>query len=190
MNVNTISMKPMEAKAAYEQYRNAVKLRHNEEDAAIAAGYRVLAQGKSVINVREAISQAGVDEQHHPKLAIARADAKHVFYRGYNSGSCRFVTNDWARTIRGGFIEYPDGTLPVRTDGGWSIDLKAIVPNVPPGLRPAGALRRYFILWEADWKRVPHDPMLLRHLGGELFAVLAVWDLTEIERAVLSGTRR
>ena len=29
--------------------------------------------------------------------------------------------------------------------------------------------------------------MLLRHLSGQLYAVLAVWDLTELERAVLAG---
>ena len=66
---------------------------------------------------------------------------------------------------------------------------KAIVPIVPPQFRPAGSLKRYFILWEADWEEVPRDPMLLRYLGGDLFAVLAVWDLTEIERTVLARTR-
>lgn len=44
------------------------------------------------------------------------------------------------------------------------------------------------ILWEAEWQAVPpKDPALLRHLGGDLYAVVAVWDLTELERAVLGG---
>jgi hypothetical protein len=36
----------------------------------------------------------------------------------------------------------------------------------------------------------PEDPALLKHIGGDLYAVLAVWNLTELERAVLSGRGR
>jgi len=32
----------------------------------------------------------------------------------------------------------------------------------------------------------PRDPALIRHIRGDLWAVLAVWDLTELERAVLA----
>jgi hypothetical protein len=36
------------------------------------------------------------------------------------------------------------------------------------------------------WNEIPaRDPALLRHIRGDLWAVLAVWDLTELERAVL-----
>ena len=35
----------------------------------------------------------------------------------------------------------------------------------------------------------PRDPALLRNITGTLYAVLAVWDLTEVERAVLGMTR-
>lgn len=31
------------------------------------------------------------------------------------------------------------------------------------------------------------DPALLKHIGGDLYAVLATWDLTELERSVLGG---
>ena len=75
MNVNTIKMNQAEARQAYEHYRAAVRLRHNDEDKAIMNGYRSLAQGKILIDVRAAISQAGVDNQFRPHLAIARADA-------------------------------------------------------------------------------------------------------------------
>ena len=43
------------------------------------------------------------------------------------------------------------------------------------------------ILWEAEWETVPRDPLLLRHLAGGLYAVMASWDLTPLERAVLKG---
>ena len=70
---------------------------------------------------------------------------------------------------------------------GWSSwkTLKAVVPTIPPDLRPKAKLSNYWILWEADWEEVPTDPMLLRHLGGSMYAVMAQWDLTEVERAVL-----
>ena len=29
--------------------------------------------------------------------------------------------------------------------------------------------------------------ILLRHLGGDAYAVLAMWDLTELERLVMAG---
>ena len=65
---------------------------------------------------------------------------------------------------------------------------RAMVPLVPPPLRPAHALRNYHVLWEADWQQAPPaDPALLKHIGGDLYAVLAIWDLTELERAVLAG---
>lgn len=41
-----------------------------------------------------------------------------------------------------------------------------------------------------NWKLPPGDPLLLKHLAGTLYAVLAVWDLTELERAVFGGRMR
>jgi len=190
MNVTTISMDKHEARKAFELYHAAVKARHSYEDKAIMDGYRALSKGLPVINVREAIIAAGTDHLFHPRLAIARADFKRCFYRRWTNGSARFAKERWpqATTIRGGVFNFSDGSLPLFK--GDTVEAEAVVPNIPPQFRPRGSLKRYHILWEADWKQVPRDPMLLRHLGGDLFAVLAVWDLTEIERAVLSGTRR
>jgi hypothetical protein len=72
----------------------------------------------------------------------------------------------------------------------WTATFRAIVPTVPPLLRPRHKLSGYTILWEADWtNEAPVDPALLKHLGGDLYAVVAVWDLTELERAVLGVMR-
>jgi hypothetical protein len=61
-----------------------------------------------------------------------------------------------------------------------------VVPLVPIHLRPRRALGAYHILWEAEWKRVPPvDPMLLRRIGGDIWLVVAAWDLTEVERAAM-----
>jgi hypothetical protein len=70
----------------------------------------------------------------------------------------------------------------------------AMVPMVPPDiLPPRGAdLAKHFILWEVEsWDfSPPIDPILLRPIGGELYAVVAQWDLTEVERSIIAGTRR
>jgi hypothetical protein len=49
------------------------------------------------------------------------------------------------------------------------------------------------VLWEVEewtWRttpRPPGDPALLRHVGGDIYAVEAIWDLTPLEQLVLSG---
>ena len=73
-----------------------------------------------------------------------------------------------------------------------------MVPIVPPKHRPRrdSLLEGYLVLWEVDewtWTErpsPPHDPALLKHLGGDLYAVLAVWDLSDLERLVLTERRR
>lgn len=36
-------------------------------------------------------------------------------------------------------------------------------------------------------KVIAADPALLKHIGGDLWAVVAVWNLTDLEMAVLAG---
>jgi len=54
-------------------------------------------------------------------------------------------------------------------------------------------LSHYHILWEATWEQTnpppPRDPALLRHIAGDLWVVMRTWDLTDLERAVLSARR-
>ena len=65
---------------------------------------------------------------------------------------------------------------------------EALVPVPPLHLRPQRGLANYHILWEAEWtKIVPRDPYLLRRIGqADLWLVVAMWNLTEVERAALS----
>jgi len=84
------------------------------------------------------------------------------------------------------------GTFPLLTDPpiapGREVNGRAMVPSIPPSLRPPHSFASYYILWEAVWEPIaPRDPMLLRPLGNNLYAVVAVWDLTDLERAVLNA---
>jgi hypothetical protein len=66
----------------------------------------------------------------------------------------------------------------------------ALVPTVPPHLRPDD-LRKFYILWEAEWDRSPPvDPLLLSRVNQTMFAVVAQWDLTPLEQKVLGASRK
>lgn len=182
MNVATISMPKDKARIEFLKYKAAVKSKPCASDRLIMESYRQLSLGKRVINARDAIVSAGVDQKNHPRLAFAQADAEFCWYRRdefYWSETARWRVNSAKK------FKLPASSFPHFSE----YELKAIVPTIPPDLRPAGQLHRYHILWEADWQKVPVDPMLLKHIGGPLYAVLAVWDLTDVERAIL-GMRR
>lgn len=189
-----------EARKAFRDYRNAVKTAKREqvkaEDAQIARAYKALAEGKAVLNIDEAFAAAGFDDLGFPRLAIARADLVHV---GLVSGRGVARTFEmgppnklgWRRrqnaVLEGQVFTVPMGDIQPPTDM-----MYAVVPNIPPALRPPHDLSNYHLLWEPIWRRNPRppgDPALLKWLGGPLYAVLATWDLTPVEQAVLGVTR-
>lgn len=184
MNVTTITLPLAKAAEKFKEYRNAVRHSHQKEDAELMRGFRVLKNGGKLIDVHDAMKFAGLNEKKQPKLAICRADAQQCWWFGHSNGSAEFAMDQhhgWRRVSRDRYVRFPAGTFPADT-----IDrLKAVVPSIPPRLRPKVAYSKLHILWEAEWETIPTDPMLLRHLSGALYVVLAVWDLSELERAVL-----
>jgi hypothetical protein len=170
MNVSTITMPKEKALAAYREYRAHAR---TAQDRAIMTGYRAIAKGRAIINPREAILKAGFDHLCRPLLAIARADSARQSYWVHSSGG-RFEGQPGWR------FEMPiPKELTYKT-------YRAQVPLIPPGIRPGDTqLRHYWILWEADWEAAPVDPLLLKKLSGDLYVVLAAWDLTDLERAAM-----
>ncbi|MBI1348517.1 hypothetical protein GC163_19760 [bacterium] len=198
MDVATLTMDPVEAQVQLDRYCGSLKSRrHNEErevanriaaeDRATEEMLKVLAEGKPILDLVESMRLAGVNEQGLPRLAIARADQERCWC--HHSGN-RYVfgPQHWNETIKRLVGMIPADALPsckVGTAQFWKA--RAVVPTIPPQFRPATALRHFHILWEAEWQRVPEDPLLLRWIRGHQYAVLAQWDLTEIERMVLSA---
>lgn len=172
MNVTaTISMPKDKALAAYREYRQHAR---TAQDRAIMAGYRAIAKGRAIVNPREAILKAGFDSLCRPRLAIAPANFR--WQRWWSNGEQGHFTEKPSWTFR-----FPDG---VRSSD--PRNYTAQVPLIPPAIRPGNTqLRHYWILWEADWKEAPRDPMLLKRLSGDLYVVLATWDLTDLERAAM-----
>jgi hypothetical protein len=206
MDLTTFEMDKTEARRKFLEYRRAVRERHTAEDAEIMRGYRALAAGKQVIKLSETVREGGLKELRHrnrnsgqetvrlvPNLAVARASAKECWTFGVNADGRLEMrgkrempeSNRRDRIVIGGF-DVSDGVQA----GWWRPDIRAVVPFIPPPLRPADKLANYHILWEALWAYsrppIPEDPALLKRIGGDLYAVVAVWDLTPLERAVLS----
>ncbi|MBN1837890.1 MAG: hypothetical protein JW820_18680 [Spirochaetales bacterium] len=193
MDITTITMPAEEAQAKLEAYQRALRRRADQEYEAIAAGYEALAAGTPLINLTEAMRAGGFDEQARPRLAIARADRRQVeFSWRWNSSRGVFDTrrtNHFSPSLALE-IDFPDRPERPRYPRGY-----ALVPLVPADLGiPVLDMRRLFVLWEVEqWSdrsllAVPdRDPYLLEHLGGDLYAVVAGWELTELERAVMAG---
>lgn len=209
MNLATITMDRNVARRAFLDYRNAVRERHDKEDHAIMVGYRALSRGQQLIRLSDTLRAGGTERQTIrfgtgvreitvPRLAVVRADARVVLTAGVdNRGGCLITADrqaiDMAPNNKRDCTRIPEGTFEHGNALGnhWERQMmRAIVPNVPPPLRPAHALSGYQILWEAEWAVnpvPPVDPALLKHVGGNLYAVVAIWDLSELERAVLGA---
>jgi hypothetical protein len=212
MELATIEMERPKARQAFLEYRKAVRERHDAEDEQIMRGYRELAAGKQLIHLRQTVAAGGTTEfawrptwpqnapiatSILPKLAVCRAHVKQAFTNGINQDGSLEIRSKDDVAMRNTFdrVRFPPRTFETHEQheeaSDWSARFRAMVPNIPPPLRPQYALHNYHILWEAEWALnqppAPRDPALLKHIGGDLYAVLAVWDLTDLERAVLSG---
>lgn len=213
-----ISMPISEAREKMAEYLKSVRARHSKEDEQILRGYRALAKGHTVIDLPKCIRLGGEFDSGIqvglPRLAVATASHAWVWCERYHSGAVHFMPgvrgwnagkNQISNQRRKDCYRMPDGTLPVDTspaqssratgwNGPWGGTMRAMVPIVPPSLRPAHSLDGYATLFEVEnWAPdpdAPRDPALLKHIGGDLYAVVATWDLTELERAVLAGRTR
>lgn len=209
MELATIDMPVEEAQKLFEEYRSAVRERHDAEDEQIMRGYKVLAKGQQVLHLPKTLRAGGVEGLDVkkrwgagrmvvtlPRLAVARANRTTVWTSGINrDGACTMQTKrDPHVNNRFDVLRFADGTFDSGDpdESSWQPRIRAVVPNIPPRLRPRTGLGNFHVLFEAEWgldPQPPVDPALLRQIGGDLYAVIATWDLTEIERAVLSGSR-
>ena len=192
MNVPTITMEPDVAQEKLEAYRAQLRQRADDEYEAAVAGYKALAEGKPLLNLTEAIQSGGLGADHRPRLAVARADRWQVWVETtWNPDGVRFITSQsWQMRQSHLHIPFPrESTKDMKR--GYSL-----VPMVPADVRPNVDLAHCLILWEVlAWSSQPltampdRDPFLLKHIAGDLYAVLAEWELTELERAIMA-TRR
>lgn len=187
MITSTIEMSPWKAKEAFREYRQILDGRRADpEDEILLKGYRELGKGRKLLDLRESFRLTGLDDEGRPKLAIARADWPRVRFHWDGPVATFEKSGSWGgNAITVGIHQRFVGSAPRER---WRSKAQADTPAIPPRFRPRPTMRRhYWILWEAEWESVPADPYLLKHLGGNIYAILAVWDLTELEQAVLRG---
>lgn len=191
----TTLISPEEAAERLAVYEAQLTEERTAEDDAIRLGYRAAARGLPVIHLSQTIAAGGWFPNGLPRLAVVRANATECFVR---------VRKPRAEQVRVTFADRDDDRgrarvgayrveidLPVPDEAPkWWESGRTVVPSIPPQHRPRRhRLRGFHILWEVEqWDPTPPvDPALIRHLRGDLWTVVAVWDLTDLERAVLAG---
>ncbi len=193
MNVSTYTIEPEVAYKKLEVYQNIPESKRSDDDNAMIQIYKQAIKGKRIVNVLEAFKQTALNELGQPKLALARATWRTVFFQPetrwsnnalVSMGGGRFMSE---RSIYAHHT-YKRVILPQDTWGAalTTKNLSSAVPHIPPDLRPKTGVTNLFILFEVEkWDEYPVDPFLLRHIKGYLYLVLAEWDLTDLEASLL-----
>lgn len=199
------------AKLEHRRYCELLKTHPDDHVKTMKDAYYALSKGQPIIDIYQAFKVTGKHNNDRPRLAIARANLKKIVFqrRGkkgagafWSPGAWEWFGTDWNLNSRNCQTALPDNTFGME----WNLDtwkrnewshfttVQTMVPPIPAEFHPKKSLERYFILWEVDqdgWEPIPEppgDPMLLKRLSPNLFTVLAAWDLTELEKAVLRGT--
>jgi hypothetical protein len=178
MDIETIIIDQAQAEAKLREYRAIPAQSVLDEDLVLRRLYRAAKAGLPILNVAKAFQSTGLSEKGHPRLAMARATWKTVYWRYSYDAFCD------ARTGR---VNKPNRITPPVN---WRVrsDLHTPVPHIPPSLRPQEGLDKYFVLFEVpDWTEYSADPFLLRHIAGWLYAVHGEWELTELETSLLGA---
>ena len=202
--VQTIVIPEEQAKEEWKKYVQLLKKRKDKHLKILKESMYYAKQGKALIDVYEVMKKAGLSSKNEPRLAIARADINIVIFEKQDTGSGRFEMDSswnrkgwntdvllpqkifkiqWERNLR------PNGTID------WEIKnkkLKTRVPIIPVDLIPEGELKNYYILWEVkSWEILPEpkDPFLLKRISENMFVILGVWNITELERAIIGGLK-
>ena len=199
MNVSTLTMPQEVALQKLEQYQMIPQTKRTPEDIALIRVFRAASKGSRVINIIDAFRQTGLNEKGQPKLAIARADLSTIFFEKQASfksglGWRDSFTNSrtWRDRSKPASVFLPiDAFVPEDRRGEiTSKTLASAVPHIPADLRPKHKLENYHILFEVQsWEEYNRDPFLLKRIIGNLFEVLAEWDLTELEASLLASMR-
>jgi len=202
MDKTLIKMNKEEAQKHYQEYLDATKVRKEKYVEELKNLYRHLSEGAKVIDIYEAMKQAGVNENGEPKLGIAPASWKKVFFKKQFLGAGVFCEGRWQEG-KSEAVALPSGTFKewksVPAPAEWDKDrvkieremIETKVPLVPAVLLPESkSMNGYYILFEVgEWNEVPvaKDPYLLKRINANAFVVLGKWDITEVELAVMRG---
>lgn len=196
MELQALDITKTEAAERLREYERQIAAERTAEDAAILAGYRAAARGLGIISLPRTVAAGGFHDNSLPRIAVVRADVTECFC-WWDGGSLVYADDRNWRLNQGALVNQHSVRVPLAGDElpdrsnrrtSWQAG-SAPVPLIPPRFRPRRSrIRGFHILWEVEsWTRQPaRDPALVRHLRGDMWTVHAIWDLSELERSVLS----
>lgn len=197
--IHKIKMPKEQAKEEWKKYCEVLKKRKEKFLKIMKDAHFQMKEGRELIDVYKVMKQTGLNENNQPRLAIARADLKQVYFIKQDEGTGFFSAEGSSWNGQKDNVALPQNTFKIhweRTDGStsaWNIknkELRTKVPIIPIELLPDGSLSNYYVLWETnEWEELPEtkDPLLLKRISENLFAILGSWDLTELEQSIISG---
>jgi hypothetical protein len=208
MNVEVLALSKEKAKEEYEAWKQLVRESRVQYAKDFLSLYAHMKHGGKVVDVWEAMKTAGLNEDGDPRLAIVRADSERVLFEK----GCRWINGSY---VSDGGIFYRENADARRSYNRWKEDVRipreffpewrknekgqidrtsitALTPLIPARILNclrSHNLANYHMLWEVEkWELAPpKDPILLKRVTSNMFLVLATWNLTKLERAVIRG---
>lgn len=205
MQVEKLALPKEKAQKEWDSYKQELQKSKTQFNKDMLSLYAHMKHGGKVLDLWESMKLAGLNNDGDPKLAITNA----------NSSKVRFIkAYTWQNNVpvSDGGTFYPIGLpwrlrekrqirIPREFFPEWQKDaqghivrqeVETITPIIPARIMNAlrsHKLEKYHILWEVEkWKRVPpRDPILLRKITPNMYLILATWDLSPLERAVIRG---
>jgi hypothetical protein len=192
MKIDKVTMSKEKAIKALREYREILNTKRKDyiqEIELTKKCYYQLSKGRAIINIFEAFKTAGYNANNEPRLAFAPAKSKIVFFKQstYEARNGYGILQETSSTYSSkDFLRLSDGTFPtLKLDSDRMLSSK--VPLIPPKHLPK-SLTNCYLLWEVqDWKVVTKDPILLKKISNSLYAVIATWNLTKLERLIIAG---
>ncbi len=167
-----------------------------EADQRVVTALTAIEEGRALIDLNVVLNKGGTSQNTGydsklPALAVAPAFAKEVSIRVWHDGEMRLRAK--TRVGRRGWQLTRQGSAVWARSTAISYSAVATVPTMPPEVRSV-AKKDHLVLWEATWRKLgtqeqrpPIDPALLEHVSGDLYVVLAAWELSPLEVAALGG---
>ena len=200
MKVENLEVPREEIETELENLKKGIKegyiSRRQKLTRELFAIYGHLQKGGQIVDIPVTFSKTGLRNTDLPKLGIVPVNAKCCYlYKQRNGGaifSAENKQNSWNLYARGNDVELPPDTFRWKEleNNRW----KTLAPIIPPRVNVEICARlipeNYHILYEVEAWTVstpPRDPILGKMLTKNLFGVLATWDLTELERKIISG---
>ena len=163
------------------------------DEGGIATAYKAISEGRQLVDLARVMKDSRPKSMPSIVVAPASLSRKSVFLRATEDG---FRLSQTKRAAFGWSMTFPVGAyMPSKVEVAYR---RTTVPHIPLRVRNRveNNLSNKLVFWEVDgWKNLGDkledlrvtDPALLEHVAGDLYAVLATWEFTDLELAALGG---